>query len=240
MAGIGGAAGQTGGVGHGARVKVIDPCSSVSEPGMAENVRGLLETAGYEIINNDPDPACCGFGGHIYNAVPALHDTFAERRIEDIADTDIIAASYCANCRDILAYRGADARHVLGMLLGTEETRRQPPELSERRDNRRTVQGILAHSEQEEDSGEDTGMEILISEELIRRMDRELILREQVNEIICEAEETGCKVYDEDDNVFISHKRFGAVTIWTVYSRSGDTVTVENVYLHRMTVRADA
>ena len=60
---------------------------------MAEDVRTLLRSAGYYVINNEPDPACCGFGGHIYNAVPALHDRFADRRTEDIQGSEIIAAS---------------------------------------------------------------------------------------------------------------------------------------------------
>ena len=205
---------------------------------MAECVRELLKLSGYEIINTEADPACCGFGGHIYNAVPELHDTFAQRRIEDISDPDAIAAAYCANCRDILAYRGADARHVLGLILGIDEENRMPPDLSARRSNRRAAKAILEGCSGLQEEEKDT-MEILISEELIRKMDRELILREQVSELIVEAEETGNKLYDEEDNVFIAHKRFGAVTIWAVYSRFGDTVTVEKVYLHRMEIRED-
>ena len=225
------------------RIKVIDPCSSIAESNMAECVRRLLKRSGYEIINKETDPACCGFGGHIYNAVPALHDSFAQRRIDDIKDDDVIAASYCANCRDILAYRGADARHVLGLLLGINEEKRMPPELGARRDNRRMAKSMLTGCpEPAEDKAEDKtedSMEILISEELIRRMDRELILREQISDLITEAEDSGNKLYDEDDNVFIAHKRSGAVTIWAVYSREADSVTVENVYLHRMDIRED-
>ncbi|MGX8716025.1 MAG: heterodisulfide reductase-related iron-sulfur binding cluster, partial [Lachnospiraceae bacterium] len=256
-------------------VKVIDPCSSISEPGMAQAVRSLLEGAGYDIMNQDPDPACCGFGGHIYNAVPALHDTFAQRRIEDIQDTDAIAASYCANCRDILAYKGAEARHVLGMLLGIREEKRKPPELGDRRENRRKVKRYFtctdpasgdtlyrdaSAGEIAEGAGapggsdgtekipagkEDTGrgtdvMEIMVSEELIRKMDRELILREQVNDIICQAEETSNKLYDEEDNIFIAHQKMGAVTIWVAYSYAEDQkIMVDNVYCHRMEIRED-
>ena len=225
------------------QVKIIDPCSSISEPGMGQAVRSLLEGTGYDIINQDPDPACCGFGGHIYNAVPALHDTFARRRIEDIKDTDAIAASYCANCRDILAYQGTDARHVLGMLLGIQEEKRMPPELGDRRENRRRVKRYFTC--QADAPGKDTErgtdlMEIMISEELIRKMDRDLILREQVAEIICMAEETSNKLYDEEDNIFIAHQKMGAVTIWVTYSYAEDKkIMVENVYCHRMEIRED-
>ncbi|MBQ6470300.1 MAG: NAD(P)-binding protein [Lachnospiraceae bacterium] len=244
------------------KVKVIDPCSGVSEPEMASSVRKLLSDAGYDIINPEPDPACCGFGGHIYNAVPALHDTFAARRTEDIADTDVIAATYCANCRDILAYRGADARHVLGMLLGISEERRRPPELGIRRENRRIAKKDLAgenalgtEEAQVKKTGKQGGtMEIRIPEKLIDKMDRELILREQAEEIIRDAESTGVKLFDDGDNLYIAHKRFGTVTIWVVYSvdqtvsEAADpsekadpegVITVENVYCHRMEIRED-
>ena len=243
-------------------MKVIDPCSGVSEPEMASSVRKLLSDAGYDIINPEPDPACCGFGGHIYNAVPALHDTFAARRTEDIADTDVIAATYCANCRDILAYRGADARHVLGMLLGISEERRRPPELGIRRENRRIAKKDLAgenalgtEEAQVKKTGKQGGtMEIRIPEKLIDKMDRELILREQAEEIIRDAESTGVKLFDDGDNLYIAHKRFGTVTIWVVYSvyqtvsEAADpsekadpegVITVENVYCHRMEIRED-
>ena len=257
------------------RVKVIDPCSSTAESGMAEDVRHLLDLAGYEIINREPDPACCGFGGHIYNAVPALHDTFAARRFDPAEDPDMIAASYCANCRDILACRGADARHVLGMLLDVHEEHRRPPELSERRSNRLAARNYLEKAGHADDADvpskaltDETGskeMTILIPEKLIDKMDRGLILRDQVNDLICEAEETGGKIYDEGDNNFIAHRRFGTVTIWAVYSytnadtapdasdaaddpavpvqaaadTAGTAILVENVYWHRMEIRED-
>ena len=82
-------------------------------------------------------------------------------------------------------------------------------------------------------------MEIRISEELIRKMDSELILREQVETLIREAEESGVKIFDEEDNMFIAHRRFGTVTIWAVYSLDGDAADLTNVYLHRMEVMED-
>ena len=83
-------------------------------------------------------------------------------------------------------------------------------------------------------------MEIMVSEELIRKMDRELILREQVNDIICQAEETSNKLYDEEDNTFIAHQKMGAVTIWVAYSYAEDQkIMVDNVYCHRMEIRED-
>ena len=83
-------------------------------------------------------------------------------------------------------------------------------------------------------------MNILIPEKLIDKMDRELILRGQVEELICEAEASDAKIYDEKDDLFIAHKRFGAVTIWAVYSYAPENaISVENVYLHRMDIRED-
>ncbi len=66
-----------------------------------------------------------------------------------------------------------------------------------------------------------------------------LLLREQVDEIIREAEATSNKIYDEDDNAFIAHKTFGTVTVWTVYRREAGKAEVEKVYHHRMEIRED-
>lgn len=226
--------------GSGSEVRVLDPCSSVSDPDMADDVRKLLKTAGYGILNEEPEPGCCGFGGHIYNAARPTYEKFARHRLDNAQGAGIIA-TYCANCRDIFAAEGADARHVLGMILGMTEVKREPPELSDRRENRRTVRDALAGT-----GTDDTGrkgpmneFEIYIPEELVRKMDRELLLREQVDEIIREAEATNNKIYDEDDNVFIAHKIFGTVTVWTVYRREAGRAEVEKVYHHRMEIRED-
>lgn len=255
-------------------VTVMDPCSSVEEQSMAEDVRALLRCAGFTVANPDPEPGCCGFGGHIYNADPGLYHTFAKRRLDG---TEGCLVTYCANCRDIFAAEGADACHILSLITrpaeasladcdcrtapegspgqeaiagdcGTapdgstgQETApgscsTAPPELGQRRENRRALRRCFTGEEPEEMEEKIT---IRIPEEVVRKMDRELVLREQVRDLILEAEESGRKVYDEDDNLYYAHRRFGEVTVWAAYYRQDDEITISNVYLHRMDIREE-
>lgn len=212
-------------------VRVLDPCASADAPGMQKSVRRLLQDAGYTVENGEVDIGCCGFGGHIYNAVPELYHTFAKRRVEG---KEGILATYCANCRDVFAAKGADARHVLGLLLGLEEAERRPPELDARRENRRALKRYFTG---EEAVMMNDRLSIQIPMALIHKMDQELILREQVDETIRWAEENGEKIVDEEDAMCYAHRRFGSMTLWTAYQRDGDRVDVANVYAHRVEIR---
>lgn len=83
-------------------------------------------------------------------------------------------------------------------------------------------------------------MKILIPEELAGKMERELILPDQIEDIIREAEASGTKLYDERSKTFIAHSKFGSVTVWAVYSYNCEgSILVRNVYMHRMQIRED-
>lgn len=214
------------------RIRVLDPCAAAGNDGMANAVRQLLRDAGYSLLdgNEQPDPACCGFGGHIYPAAPAVCDTFAKRRVE--GETEICGV-YCANCRDAYVHSGADARHVLELILGETKRCAALPELDERRENRRRLRRIFTGQPEPK---EETGMKIEIPVQLIDKMDRELILREQVHAVIEEAEETGRKVYDPEQDIYYAHQRFGHATVWAGYQAAEGGILVTSVYCHRVEV----
>ena len=217
----------------GGTVYVSDPCASAEDPAAAEAVRNLLEKAGFTVYNEKTDPGCCGFGGHIYSSDRELHAAFARRRTEGVEG---ILAAYCANCRDVFAAAGSDARHVLGLLLGVDESRRRPPELDERRENRRRLKRFYTGAPEPEKKKEPP---VVIPPELIDKMDRELILRSQVEENIRRAEAAGDSLYDEAADLRYAHARFGTVTLWTAYRPGDGELRVVNVYAHRVEIRED-
>ena len=54
--------------------------------------------------------------------------------------------------------------------------------------------------------------------------------------MIEEAEETGKKVYDPEQDIYYAHQRFGYATVWAGYQVTGDGVLVTSVYCHRVEV----
>lgn len=216
------------------KIYILDPCASTSETETQQAVRYLLSYAGYQVKNASADVGCCGFGGHIVGAVPELQKQFARHRLED---KEGLLVSYCANCRDVFANEGADARHILGLLLGISDEKRMPPELDERRENRRKLKRYYMGEDSVAGSDLYTDSEIHIPTELVDKMNREFVLREQVAKTILEAEAERSMILDEGDNLFYAHKRFREITVWVTYSRQGAIIEVTNLYVHRVSIR---
>ncbi|MCQ2501793.1 MAG: hypothetical protein MJ117_10670, partial [Lachnospiraceae bacterium] len=219
------------------KIYVLDPCASASETESQQAVRNLLSYAGYQVENASADVGCCGFGGHIVGAVPELQKQFARHRLED---KEGLLVSYCANCRDVFANEGADARHILGLLLMIPDAKRMPPELDERRENRRKLKRY--YMGEDSVTGSNLYMdseinEIHIPTELVDKMNREFVLREQVSKTILEAEAERSMILDEGDNLYYAHKRFREITVWVTYSRQGAIIEVTNLYVHRASIR---
>ena len=78
---------------------------------------------------------------------------------------------------------------------------------------------------------------IMITEEIQNKMDRLLVLDEEVYETIETAEESGVKVYDRENDQFYAHKMIGNITVWVVYSMEHDLITVRDVYRHRIRIK---
>jgi len=102
---------------------VFDPCVSHGFPEMQASVRVLAEGAGAVTrelppLSDDavwPNNRCCGFGGHMRTANPALYEAIAERRAS-AADAPYLV--YCANCAEAFALQGKACVHVLELAGG--------------------------------------------------------------------------------------------------------------------------
>ena len=83
-------------------------------------------------------------------------------------------------------------------------------------------------------------MTLTIPEARPAKMDRALILEEEVKAVIKHCESTGNKLYDPKSELYTGHLKIGYITYWVSYSLEGDAVRLANVYSHRMTIADNA
>jgi Fe-S oxidoreductase len=134
----------------GSSVSVADPCIARKDLETREIVRRIVGDLGFEIDElplSGEKPECCGFGGLMFNAAPAMAaDVFAHRtgtaemgktppftqppgwfrtRLQEGTDTayyrstvsDHDYIAYCAMCRDNLAAAGKRTAHLLDLVF---------------------------------------------------------------------------------------------------------------------------
>lgn len=217
----------------GERAHIFSPCSSEGYPEMLSCVRKLAILAGIQCEEESGTEArCCGFGGQIRTANPSLAESIAKKRSED---SSLEFITYCSNCRDIFVSSSKPTRHILDVLFTGNSSLRPPPSLSQRRRNRLLVKAAYAggeavsHAETEE-----YAMNLVISLELNRKMDMELILEEEVRQTIAYCERTGRKVLDPETKEICGHLKIGIITYWVSYTCHEGCYVLWNVYSHRM------
>ena len=218
--------------GNGTDISLFDPCSSRLDLKARAAVRTLLTGMGYAIEEMEGDASkarCCGFGGLIY----AVDQDFAR----SVADARIGSAShhivtYCSNCRDVFRSQGAEAIHLLDLLLGHDKPA-PLPSLGMRRTNREELRARL--------TGQPTpavaqGPELVLDEGVLEKLNAQLLLIDEVREVIACSLETGEQLADPDTGRLVAHLQVGIITIWAVFEPEGDAFRVHNVYSHRMTI----
>jgi Fe-S oxidoreductase len=221
------------------RVTIYDPCSSREFPSMQQSVRTLVERAGFHIEELDtshPQARCCSFGGNIYAANQKLAGDIVSRRLKS-SDAEYI--TYCSNCRDIFSAAGKECRHILDVLFALNHATRRPPSLSQRRANRLTTKAhYLKQAGLDSPSPPRDGwnMQVIINPDLLQKMDKLLILEEDVKETLKHCENSNQKVLDQVSGQYSGHLQIGIITYWVTYSKSDDGYILHNVYSHRMSI----
>lgn len=223
-------------------VSIFDPCSSREDPSMQKSIRELAKQSGLlveELEITLDEALCCGFGGHMYAANPSLFKNIVNNRIH-AGDNEYI--TYCTNCRDIFAASGKACRHILDILFTGNTAYREPPSLSRRRANRMSLKTVFAEKSGIPrpiiPPGDQEKMIVRISDELIRKMDNQLILEEEVKAVVEHCESSGEKLFDPKTGWFIGHKRIGIITYWVTYTKDDAGITLTNVYSHRMSIES--
>jgi Fe-S oxidoreductase len=241
---------------------VFDPCSALPDTPLAEEarlaVRTLLSASGVTPATDEPDhcrKACCGFGGQIYPANPDVYDRVAEDRT---TASPLPYVTYCSNCNDIFRKQGKESVHILNLIFGDSGARQNaPPTVTEIRRGRERLKVLLLREFADEhdmdspvkpanDSGGTLGndsegtltaVSILIVEDGLReKMDRALILEDDLLAVIAYARAEDCELLDEETGVLTAHRRIGAVTYWVQYKDEDGAIRLINAYSHRLAI----
>ena len=78
-------------------------------------------------------------------------------------------------------------------------------------------------------------LKLLLSEEMAEKLNRDLILLEDVEAVILHCEASGEKAMDES-GLFFGHLQIGHMTFWAEYRVTEDGFLLENAYCHRMSL----
>lgn len=220
---------------------VFDPCAARGDGALQALIREKSRQAGVslrELPEHGQYAQCCSWGGHGYAVNPLFVHAQAEQQA---AQSSVPYLAYCANCRDVLRMHGKACWHILDLLLGINDAGRVPPTLSERRENRRAVKQALAAAcgIPQEDRKEKRNMQLILTEDIARKLSEDLILEEDIVALIDYCERGQQYLLDGQTNHRIGHLRRGYITYWAEYAPEDDGWRVFNAYSHRMQLKND-
>lgn len=224
---------------HASPASVFDPCNARNDAAVQFAVRKLSEKAGYKLTRLRYEGAmakCCGFGGSSRIVNPEKAKETAERRIVQSED---IYITYCVNCRDVFAEHGKEAIHILDAVLDINSFGRFVPTITQRRRNREILRSALMKEfyGMESSMNEERNPNIIISDKLKQKLNRNLILEEEAIDVISYCEASGSKVLNRKNNTFCGYRKIGYMTYWVEYRYAEEGIELVNAYSHRMTIR---
>jgi len=218
----------------GCKAAVFDPCESTGFPEMQQAVRALAAAGGAEISDFSSDGKCCGFGGHMQLANPALYQQITEnRRVE----TELPYIAYCTNCRETFLAVGKECAHILDLYFGLQTGM---PSLEEKRCNSIALKNALMEKYGMGPFAGETlpwdALEVSVPTELARKLEHSLIPLRDVKQVLYHAEQDGTGFVNAAGDLLV----FGvleALTVWVKARRIGDgAYELLDVYSHRMRV----
>ncbi len=222
-------------------VAVHDPCTSRHDPASQAAVRDILSRLGTpveELALSGNLTECCGFGGLQANAHTELAATVTARRA---ARSPLDYVATCAMCRDRLARTGKRTYHLLDMLFpgAIEDPATRPdPGFSGRHEQRSRLLRQLLDTiwNERQEPRVLPGPELVISPEMLERMEVRRILVEDVAQVVALAEAGGQKFKDRSTGRFLASFRPRRVTYWVEYAIEDGKAVIHNAYSHRMMV----
>ena len=222
---------------------IHDPCTTREAPAVQGAVRRLLSqmnVAAEELVLGRDKTECCGFGGLMQNANPALARKVAEQRGRR-SERDYL--SYCAMCRDNLALAGKRSLHLLDVLFpepdGADPAGRPPPGWSQRRENRQRLRSDLQrhfwHESPEADANHQP-ITLQMDPEVETLLETRRILKEDIEKVLRHAETSGQTFRHRDTGHLLACFRPYQAAFWVEYSPTDDGFQVHDAYAHRMEV----
>lgn len=244
---------------HGKELVLHDPCTARHNTNWLEAVRNLLRRHGVSPVEprlTRESTPCCGYGGLVWSANSEMGGKMVARladelKISDNHDSQSSCDSVvsCIMCRDRLVDSGARAWHLLDIVLpssadaAVDPAGQRAPGLSARRANRAALKRHVLREFYGQDVPDPTAplaagrpLEIVISDEVLRKIEQRHILREDVSRVVLAAESGGQRFSDRQSGRFLATLRPSRVTYWVEYSKSGDACLIHDAYCHRMVV----
>jgi Fe-S oxidoreductase len=211
-------------------------CGARHDDGVKRQARRLAIDAGITVLEGAPDEQhpCCGYGGLMPFVDSRGAENFTALALQQLAgDTPLL--TYCVNCRDRFRAGGRDSRHLLEILYPAErQTPWKAPTWSLRQENRAKIRRDMLEEFWGEKSEEAPLMDLIISEDLERKLEATHILHSDIAAVISRAEAEQTRLIDTATGHFIANGRPGNVTFWVEYARSDSGYRVHNAYSHRM------
>lgn len=224
-------------------LSIHDACTTRYDSELQESVRKIINDLGYsvkELKYSRKKTKCCGYGGLVYYANKEQSKDFIKDRIKE-SDEDYVV--YCSMCRDLFSSEGKRVYHILDLIYGEDLEKlagKKGPKLWERRINRAKVKGELLKLYGEKTEKEErVSSNIILSEAIEEKMEDRLILLQDIEKVIENAESKGEKFINPNNNHFLARKRLANVTYWVEYECKQDQYLVHSVYSHRMEVLED-
>ena len=225
--------------GHGAaktglaHAAVFDPCASRGQNDMRGGVRKLAESCGCETEELKDPGKCCGWGGHMRTANPAMYQTIAGNRV---SESELPYIVYCANCREVFKEQGKECRHILELAFGACD---KTYTIAEKRVNRLNVKKELMldmeGTEFKTESRPFDDVEVIIPDDVLKAMEDSLISEDDVKECIYAARRDNTGFVDQD-GVHLACLKKRVLTYWVEYNEDEKGVcSVKSAYCHRMT-----
>lgn len=227
------------------KLVVHDSCTARDYPNIYQSIRSTLEKLEVEIIEpkyTKEYTQCCGYGGLAYFANKEFSEKATKERIE-AEDEDYLA--YCAMCRDLFVSQGKKTLHILDLIFGEDLeglSTKKGPTLSERRDNRfRFKKDILNELWGEKMNIEEEyhNMDLILSEEIVQKIEDRLILEADIKKVIGLAEKTGEMFINQENNHRLAFRRLVNLTYWVEYLPVDNSYEVISAYSHRMDVQGE-
>jgi glutamate synthase (NADPH) small chain len=227
-------------------VAVHDPCTTRHEAPMQESARNILRQLGYQIDElplSREQTECCSYGGLMWFANRPLAQAVVQRRI---AASPADYVTYCAVCRDFFAAQGKRTLHLLDLLYGDDldrQAQRPNPGYSQRHENRARLKRQLLKElwgETMDQPSAAAGLALIIPADIQARLEQRLILVEDLQQVIEQAEKTGRKLLNRETGHWLAYYKPSVVTYWVEYSPQGEAFVIHNAYSHRMEIAEEA
>lgn len=231
-----------------------DPCSTRHDEPMRTHVRSIANTLHMNITEPHLSGVlteCCGYGGLLDSANPALSKKASQHRadvLSQCSDIEQDVLTYCAMCRDMLARTGKRTVHLLDILFPACNSARSccnadPATVpvtgfSDRRENRIRLKEHLLTTIWNEASPERQKdlPPVSYTADATAHMEERRILQSDIRKVMQYVESTGAGLFNTKTERFVASFRPVSVTYWIEYTKDTNGYCIHNAWSHRMQI----